>query len=319
LVNCPDDSGDEEIETLATKYKIVAQSELHKIAMRPRLLPYNDMIGWALENVDIPTRTIFNSQKVAVGSFRPEHLQVMYKLSPTPNFIYNANFLVDFDKKECVQYGKNLPDLIKDWCSRPEKFRVDSHGVYAISSLEPHMMYVAMMMCRLYGRENTAHFLLPWVPIMHTVAEGYSFDWAKILSDNLVREITKYQSLKSKGQLAPFFMSAYIMDVVCFMTPFPLMGWNWTPTSVDPIHVYHSKLWEDKLRDFFYEICNRVVVPMHTAIYGFPPPRISNKIVANLGKIADWYIEEHFSYIRVFGCSVPLCLNFYQIDWCAVK
>jgi hypothetical protein len=23
------------------------------------------------------------------------------------------------------------------------------------------------------------------------------------------------------------------------------------------------------------------------------------------GKIADWYIEEHFSYIRVFGCSVP--------------
>jgi hypothetical protein len=43
---------------------------------------------------------------------------------------------------------------------------------------------------------------------------------------------------------------------------------------------------------------------MHTSIYGFPPPRISDKIVANLGKIVDWYIEEHFSYIRVFGCSV---------------
>jgi hypothetical protein len=34
-------------------------------------------------------------------------------------------------------------------------------------------------------------------------------------------------------------------------------------------------------------------------------PRISDKIVTNLGKIADWYIEEHFSYIRVFGCSIP--------------
>jgi hypothetical protein len=44
---------------------------------------------------------------------------------------------------------------------------------------------------------------------------------------------------------------------------------------------------------------------MHVAIYGFPPPRISDKIVTNLGKIADWYIEEHFSYIRVFGCSIP--------------
>jgi hypothetical protein len=107
---------------------------------------------------------------------------------------------MEFDKKECTQYGKNLPDLIKDWCSCPEKFKEDSHGIYAVSSLEPHMMYIEMMMCRIYGRENNAHFLLPWVPIMQTVADGYSFDWAKILSDNLVREITEYQSLKAKGQ-----------------------------------------------------------------------------------------------------------------------
>jgi hypothetical protein len=196
LVNCPDNSSDNEKEDLATKYKIVSQSELHKIATRPRLFPYNDMIGWALENVDIPTRTIFNSQKVAVGSFRPEHLQVMYKLSPAPNFIYDASFLLDFDKKECAQYGKNLPDLIKDWYSHPEKFRVDSHGVYAVATLEPHIMYIAMMMCRIYGKENTTHLFLQWVPIIYTVAEGYSFDWAKILSDNLVKEITEYQSLK---------------------------------------------------------------------------------------------------------------------------
>jgi hypothetical protein len=44
---------------------------------------------------------------------------------------------------------------------------------------------------------------------------------------------------------------------------------------------------------------------MHIAIYDCPPPRISDKIVTNLGKITNWYIEEHFSYIRVFGCSVP--------------
>jgi hypothetical protein len=98
-----------------------------------------------------------------------------------------------------VQYGNNLPNLIKDWCSRLEKFRVDTHGVYVVASLEPHMMYVSMMLCQLLGKEKCAHFLLPWVPIMHTVAKGYSFDWAKILSDNLVREITKYQSLKAKG------------------------------------------------------------------------------------------------------------------------
>ena len=69
LINCPDDSNNEATETQAMRYKYVAQSELHKISMRPRLVPYNDMIGWALENIDILTRRICNSQKVAFGSF----------------------------------------------------------------------------------------------------------------------------------------------------------------------------------------------------------------------------------------------------------
>jgi hypothetical protein len=89
------------------------------------------------------------------------------------------------------------------------------------------------------------------------------------------------------------------------MMLFPLMEWSWTPNSVEPIHIYHSKLWEEKEKEFFYEIFNWVVVSMHTTIYGCPPPRILDKIVTNLGRIQYWYIKEHFSYIRVFGCSVP--------------
>jgi hypothetical protein len=113
-----------------------------------------------------------------------------------------------------------------------------------------------MMMCRLYWKEDTTHFFLQWVPIMHSVAEGYSFDWAKILSDGLVKEITTYQSLKAKGKPTQFFMSSYIMDVVCSMMAFPLMGLSWTPNSVEPIHIYHSNIWEDKVKYLFYEIYN---------------------------------------------------------------
>jgi hypothetical protein len=45
-VSCSDDSSDNENDDLSTKYKIVAQVEMHKIAMRPQLLPYCDMIRW---------------------------------------------------------------------------------------------------------------------------------------------------------------------------------------------------------------------------------------------------------------------------------
>jgi hypothetical protein len=200
---------------------------------------------------------------------------------------------------------KILSDLIKDWVSHPAKFRADSNGVYSISSLEPQFKYIAMMTCRLYGREDTTHFFLPWVPLMHTVAEGCSFDWAKLLSDSLTSRITEYRTQRASGKAASFFMSAYIMDAVCFMTPFPLMSWSWAPSDAEPIHVYHSKLWEDKASDFIYEIFNWVMVPMHVTIFGNPPPRISDSIVANLSSVADWYVEEEFSYIRVFGASVP--------------
>jgi hypothetical protein len=148
-------------------------------------------------------------------------------------------------------------------------------------------MYITMMICRLYGKENTPHFFLPWVPIIHIVAEAYSFDWARILLDSLSSEITEYQKKKSKGKPASFFMSAYIMDTICFMMPFLLMGWSWTPGSAEQIHVYHSKLWEDKENDSFYEICNWVAVPMHTIIFGHSPPIISDAVAANLEKLVD--------------------------------
>jgi hypothetical protein len=124
------DSSDNEKDDLATKYKIVIQEEMHKIAARSRLLPYYDMIRWALDHVDILTMTIINEQKVTIGTFRPEHLQTMYHMSPTPNFAYNAKFLKGFKGKECKQYGRNLSDVIKYWVSHPTKFRADSNEIY---------------------------------------------------------------------------------------------------------------------------------------------------------------------------------------------
>jgi hypothetical protein len=44
LVDYSDDSSDNEKDDITTKYKIVIQSRMHKVAARPRLLPYYDMV-----------------------------------------------------------------------------------------------------------------------------------------------------------------------------------------------------------------------------------------------------------------------------------
>jgi hypothetical protein len=61
--------------------------------------------------------------------------------------------------------------------------------MYAMTSLDTHMLYVAMILYLLFGNNNTTHFSLEWVAIMNEVAEGYTFNWAKMLSDNLAKEI----------------------------------------------------------------------------------------------------------------------------------
>jgi hypothetical protein len=140
---------------------------------------------------------------------------------------------------------------------------------------------------------------------MFRVTEGSSFNWAKMLSDSLTSRVTEYRVHKENGKASSFFMSAYIMDAVFSMTPFPLMSWSWTLTEDEPIHIYHSKLWENKAANFVYEIFNWVMVPLHVTIFGHPPLRISDNIVTNMKIIEDWYVEAKFSYLRVFGALVP--------------
>jgi hypothetical protein len=137
---------------------------------------------------------------VTIETFRPEQLQVMYQLPSTSNFSHNDEFLESFKQKECEKYDRSMSDLIKDWVSYPAKLRADGNGVYSISSLEPQFKYIAMMACRLYGREDTTHFFLPWVPLIHTVTEGCSFDWAKLLSDSLTSRLQNIGCRRQMGR-----------------------------------------------------------------------------------------------------------------------
>jgi hypothetical protein len=174
-----------------------------------------------------------------------------------------------------------------------------------LNSCRTYTYHDALPANRLIKKKIPTHFPAEWVPLLHEAAEGFSFNWDKILSDNLSKEVTEYQTAKSKGQPMAFYMSSYIMDAICFMTPFPLMNWSWNPTSNKPIHEYYSKLWEENAKDSFYEICHFVVILVHQMLYGCEPPRISESVMESLKAVIDWFIEEIFSYIRVFGCSIP--------------
>jgi hypothetical protein len=138
------------------------KSGLHKVAARPRLVSHTYMIVWALDKVDVPTRSILNEHGAVIGSFRPEHIQVMYKLSPNYRHTFNKEFVAAFQQKECVEGGQTYSDMIKGWARDENKFRADAHGIYATASLNEYMVYVGMMLCRLFGRKDPFHFNVDW-------------------------------------------------------------------------------------------------------------------------------------------------------------
>jgi hypothetical protein len=82
----------------------------------------------------------------------------MYKLSPDLKYNFNVTSLLEFEQQECIQYDKTYQDMIKTWWGHLEKFRSDAHGIYVTTLLDTHMIYVAMMLCRLFGKKSPTHF-----------------------------------------------------------------------------------------------------------------------------------------------------------------
>jgi hypothetical protein len=52
------------------------------------------------------------------------------------------------------------------------------------------MVYVAMILCKLFGKKNPCHFPTEWVPFLEEASEGFSFNWDKILFDNIAKEVS---------------------------------------------------------------------------------------------------------------------------------
>jgi hypothetical protein len=46
--------------------------------------------------------------------------------------------------------------------------------MYSMTYLDSHILYIAMILCRLFGIKKTAHFSVEWVAIMNEVAEVYT-------------------------------------------------------------------------------------------------------------------------------------------------
>jgi len=71
------------VKPSGVQFKDSSYSFLHRIGARAKMLPYNDMIRWVVENLSIEDRQFKNSRMELMGSFKAEDLKQMYHI-PNP-------------------------------------------------------------------------------------------------------------------------------------------------------------------------------------------------------------------------------------------
>lgn len=92
-----------------------------------------------------------------------------------------------------------------------------------------------------------------------------------------------------------------------FSLDFPCMGWKWTLVDPLPIHIYHSILKEKNYFDNFDCIYHLVMIPLYWAIFNSIILGMSLEAMDCLLKVGDYFVEEIFTYIRVWWSNG--CLN----------
>ena len=132
---------------------------------------------------------------------------------PKPKKVYHKSFLENFDKE-----NEDPMKVVKEWKVDHNKFKRDKLGMYLIAQLPAPHFFIAAMMCRLFVKLDTTKFSIEWIPLIDTAVNATIMNWANILSNNLAMNIREYKQNKvfSIRTIPVFYMSAYIMDDICF-------------------------------------------------------------------------------------------------------
>jgi len=102
--------------------KDLADSFLHRIAAREQILPYTDVVRWAIEELPITDRTFCTRDGRVFGSFQANDLRQMYHL-PEPEKKYNKAFLEKFRNE-----NETESEPIRNWRQNPAKHKHKSSG-----------------------------------------------------------------------------------------------------------------------------------------------------------------------------------------------
>jgi len=106
-------------------------------------------------------------------------------------------------------------------------FKTRASYDYLTNLLRPPYQYAVGILCRLYGEFDAKKIRVSWVPLIHYITiVGSIFNWEEILSSMLAHAISAVKHM-APGKYPSFYMTSYLLDVMCLIHTYPKMGWAW--------------------------------------------------------------------------------------------
>ena len=118
------------------------------------------------------------------------------------------------------------------------------------------------------------------------MSTGTVFNWASILSNNLLQTLEKTIQKKDPKATTIYFVG-YLLDVLGASNSFPGLNWAWT-LKILPIHLYCKELWRENSYKEKYTICDQCITPAYRLFFGAKMPQISEAGRESISQIGNW-------------------------------
>ena len=118
------------------------------------------------------------------------------------------------------------------------------------SKFRKSIQIIVILLSRVFGRKDGSCFSGKWIPIIYQIIpSGSTLNWGELISSNLDLQLKKSQKDHR------FFMSSYLLYVMCASIKFPSLGRKWEP-NLPSVYVYCKMLWQRKYKEDYELICN---------------------------------------------------------------
>jgi hypothetical protein len=227
-----------------------------------------------------------------VANYKPSMINQIYHLK-------EGIVKVSWDWLKQKSESADMLTILKGWWSEGNFRSKPANVEWKTSKFRKTVQIIVILLSRVSRRKDGSTFSDKWIPIIYQIMiSGVTLNWGELISSNLDNK------LKTVHKNNQFYMSKYLMDVMCANLEFPSLKWKWEP-SLPSVHVYCKMLWENKYTEDYNKICNKFPPTLYETLFGEERLCLSPVGQAMVKKLGDWYMTPTGVYIRIAGSTKP--------------